>query len=251
MEIIAEIGQYHDGSADRLFKLVENLCETEVDTIKLQHHIASAESSQYEKFRVQFSKKYSSRYDYWAAMEIGIENLAKIKEFCEARGKSFLCTPFSLQAADELASIGVDRFKLGSADIDNHLLLERIASFKRPVIISNGLRQYGALARALQILTPCGSLTVMHCTTSYPTVLTDVNWGEINKLKALYPETDIGLSDHSGEIWPAVFFALSSNLDALEIHVAYSKLDFGPDTTSSITFDQLEQIFWLEGHGVQ
>ena len=122
MEIIAEIGQYHDGSMDRLFNLVENLCLKDVDTIKVQHHIASAESSTHEQFRVNFQN--GSRYDYWEKMQIGIENLSKIKTICETNGKQFLCTRFSL---DELVSIGVNRFKIGSADVSNLLLLKHIS----------------------------------------------------------------------------------------------------------------------------
>ena len=241
MEIIAEIGQYHDGSMDRLFNLVENLCLKDVDTIKVQHHIASAESSTHEQFRVNFSEQYGSRYDYWEKMQIGIENLSKIKTICETNGKQFLCTPFSLQAVDELVSIGVNRFKIGSADVSNLLLLKHISKYKKPVIISNGLRCMASLQKAMDILSGCPTLTILHCTTSYPTALGDVNFREISLLKENFPSSKVGLSDHTGTIWPAIF-SLASNLTAVELHVAYSRLDFGPDTTSSITFDELDLL---------
>ena len=241
MEIIAEVGQYHDGSIDRLFKLVENLCLKDIDTIKLQHHIASAESSASEQFRVKFSEQYDSRYDYWEKMQIGIENLGKIKKICEDNGKQFLCTPFSLQAVDELITIGVDRFKIGSADVSNSLLLKHVSKFKKPVIISNGLRSLASLHKAIDILSACPTLTILHCTTSYPTALEDVNFKEIALLKQNIPNSKIGLSDHTGTVWPAVF-ALASNLSAVELHVAYSRQDFGPDTTSSITFEELDLL---------
>ena len=241
MEIIAEIGQYHDGSMDRLFRLVENICSTRVDTVKLQHHIAESESSPHEQFRVKFSFQYESRFEYWKKMEIGLENLSKIKQMCEHHGKRFLCTPFSLQAVDDLERIGVDRFKIGSADVSNHLLLGHIASLAKPTIISNGLRDIAALTRAYEILSERAPVTILHCTTSYPTSMEDVSWSEIQLLKKTFPDCPLGLSDHTGEIWP-VIFGLPSGLEIAELHIAYSKLDFGPDTSSSLTFNQLENV---------
>lgn len=252
-ELIAEIGQYHDGSIDRLWNLVSRLCKTDVDTIKLQHHIASAESSEGEAFRVQFSKQYSSRYDYWRAMEIPLEVLQKVKTYCENREKEFLCTPFSLQAIDELESIGVNRFKIGSADVSNTLMLKHLKSLKKPVILSNGLRDFNELTKAVDLLQTSLDLTLLHCTTSYPTRMGDVGWAEIDKLKKRFPDHAIGLSDHTGSIWPAIF-AIGEDLKAVELHVAFSRDDFGPDTSSSVTFEELEKITearsaWLEMNG--
>ena len=241
MEIIAEIGQYHDGSQDRLFKLVENICNTRVDTIKLQHHIATAESSPDEEFRVKFSDVYETRFDYWRKMEISVDNLNKIKQYCEKRNKKFLCTPFSLQAVDDLEKIGVDRYKIGSADVSNTILLSYIASTGKRSIISNGLRDLNALKKAVDILSSNAPVSILHCTTSYPTPMHEVSWSEINTLMKAFPENDIGISDHTGEVWPAVF-GLSNGFAIAELHIAYSKLDFGPDTMSSLTLEQLEVL---------
>jgi N,N'-diacetyllegionaminate synthase len=239
MKLIAEIGQAHDGSLGNLLSMVRKLCSLRVDIIKVQHHIADAESSEYEQFRKKFSVQDLTRLDYWRRMEIPLQVLRDIKAMVEAAGKQFLCTPFSLRAVDELEALGVDAYKIGSADVGNRLMLRRIAETGKPVIISSGTKDEAAMDAAIELLRPAAaSVTVMHCTSAYPTPLAIVDLQGIDRLRARYG-LPVGLSDHSGQIWPTVF-ALAHGASHAEVHFTWSRDQFGPDTTSSLTPEEFE-----------
>ena len=241
MEIIAEIGQAHDGSYGNLLCLVDAICETDVTTVKLQHHIANAESSQQEQFRINFSKQDLSRQDYWQRVQLPTEILIEAKHIAEKKGKRFLCTPFSMAAVDDLMQIGVERFKIGSADLSNLPLLQYIAECEKPVIVSNGLRSDEQLDEAVNLLNKnITDITIFHCTSLYPTPLQNVNLNQIGKLRRKYG-LPIGLSDHSGLIWPSIF-ALPAGAVGVEVHICWDKRQFGPDTLSSIDFEDLGQL---------
>lgn len=241
MKLIAEIGQAHDGSIGNLLSMVRKLCTLRVDIIKLQHHIAEAESSDHEQFRTKFSVQDLNRQAYWRRMQIPLEVMREIKSMVEAADKEFLCTPFSLQAVDELEVLGVASYKIGSADVGNHLLLRRIAETGKPIIISSGTKDEAAMDAAIELLRPAAaSLTLMHCTSAYPTPLNSVDLQGIDRLRARY-NLPVGLSDHSGLIWPTVF-ALAHAATHAEVHFTWSRDQFGPDTTSSLTADEIETI---------
>jgi N,N'-diacetyllegionaminate synthase len=252
MKLIVEIGQAHDGSHGNLMAMVRHLCSLPVDVIKLQHHIADAESSEHEQFRKAFSIQDASRQAYWRRMELPLSVLRDVKNLAEQSGKEFLCTPFSMRAVDELESIGVARFKIGSADVGNQLLLRRIAQTRKPVIISSGTKDYEALDAAVQLLRENTSdVTIMHCTSAYPTPLTSVDLGGLDALRDRYGAC-VGLSDHSGRIWPSVF-ALAHGATHAEVHFAWSRDQFGPDSSSSLTSSELLSICeairaWRETH---
>lgn len=241
MKLVAEIGQAHDGSLGNLLSMVQKLCSLRVDAIKLQHHIAEAESSEFEQFRKKFSVQDATRQDYWRRMEIPLVIMREIKEIVETAGKQFLCTPFSLRAVDELEEIGVDAYKIGSADINNRLLIARIAETRKPVIISSGTKDDVAMDAAVNLLRPTApSLTIMHCTSAYPTPMSSVDLLGIERLRSRYG-LPVGLSDHSGKIWPAIF-ALAHGASHAELHFAWSRDQFGPDSSSSITSEEFETI---------
>jgi N-acetylneuraminate synthase len=241
MKLIVEIGQAHDGSIGNLLSMVRKLCSLRIDIVKLQHHIAEAESSEYEEFRKKFSVQDVTRQAYWRRMEIPLDVMREIKSMVEAAGKQFLCTPFSLRAVDELEDLGVDSYKIGSADVGNRLLLKRIAETKKPVIISSGIKDELAMDYAIELLYPvAASLTLMHCTSAYPTPLNCVDLQGIERLRARY-KLPVGLSDHSGLIWPTVF-ALSHAATHAEVHFTWSRDQFGPDATSSLTADEIDTI---------
>ena len=107
-----------------------------IDIIKFQTHIADAESSTYEPFRVKFSYEDKTRFDYWKRMEFEFSEWADLKKHCEDKGLEFMSTPSSIAAVDLLEELDVKRYKVGSGDISNLLLLRKIALTKKPVILS-------------------------------------------------------------------------------------------------------------------
>ncbi|MEL6945152.1 MAG: N-acetylneuraminate synthase family protein, partial [Bacteroidota bacterium] len=168
--IIAEIAQAHDGSLGILHSYIDALAETGVDAIKFQTHIAEAESSIHEPFRVNFSYEDKTRYDYWARMGFTLEQWKEIKQHCEEVGLEFMSSPFSQAAVDWLEELGVKRYKIGSGEVTNFLMLEKIARTGKPIILSSGMSSFVELDEAVKFIQTFGNdLTILQCTTSYPT----------------------------------------------------------------------------------
>ena len=147
--LIAEIGQAHEGSLGILHSYIDAVASTGVQAIKFQLHLAQAESSSYEPFRVKFSYEDQTRYDYWKRMEFTLEQWKEIKTHCDEVGLDFICSPFSNLAVDWLEEIGVKYYKIGSGEVNNLLLLEKIAQTKKPVIISSGMSSFSELDKTL------------------------------------------------------------------------------------------------------
>ena len=130
--LIAEIGQAHEGSLGILYSYIDAIATTGVDAVKFQMHIAEAESSEFEPFRVSFSLEDKTRYDYWKRMGFTLEQWKAIKQYCNKVGLDFICSPFSNLAVDWLEEIGVKYYKIGSGEVNNFLILEKIAKTGSP-----------------------------------------------------------------------------------------------------------------------
>ena len=136
--LIAEIAQAHDGSLGILHSYIDGVAKTGVQAIKFQMHIAEAESSIYELFRVKFSYADATRFDYWKRMEFTLEQWKGIKKHCDEAGLDFICSPFSNLAVDWLEEINVAAYKVGSGEVSNLLLLEKIAKTGYRTVINTG-----------------------------------------------------------------------------------------------------------------
>jgi N-acetylneuraminate synthase len=241
IKIIAEIAQAHDGSLGILHSYIDALSNTGVDAIKFQTHIAEAESSEYEQFRVNFSYVDKTRFDYWRRMEFTLAQWKEIKQHCVDKGLEFMSSPFSNRAVDYLEQIGVNQYKVGSGEISNLLLLNRLSETGKPVILSSGLSDWDELDLAVKFLQSKNTnVSILQCTTQYPTA--PENWGlnVISELKARY-NLQTGYSDHSGTA-TACLAAATLGAEIIEFHVTFDKRMFGPDASSSLTIDEVKQL---------
>jgi len=245
--IIAEIAQAHEGSLGIAHSFIDALKDSGVDAIKFQTHIAEAESSEYEPFRVNFSYEDKTRFDYWKRMEFTLEEWKELKKHCDEVNIEFMSTPFSLKAVDLLEKVGVKRYKVGSGDTSNFLLLEKIAKTKKPIILSSGMSSFNELDESIEFLRKKGynrnNLSLMQCTTMYPTPAKYVGLNVIEEMKNRY-DMSIGLSDHSGKIY-FLLAAVAMGAKILEFHVTFDRRMFGPDSTSSLTIDEVK--FLVDG----
>ncbi|GAA4316364.1 N-acetylneuraminate synthase [Pontixanthobacter gangjinensis] len=241
MMIIAEIGQAHEGSLGMAMSYIDALAEAGVDTVKFQVHVAEAESSVHEPFRIKFSDQDKSRFDYWKRMEFSLSQWIMIKDRCEKRGVEFLASPFSNAAVDLLEEIGVRRYKIGSGEVNNLLLLEKISRTGKPVIISSGLSSFSELDRTVGFLKKKKvELSILQCTTSYPTRPESYGLNVIKELKERY-QVQVGFSDHSARIETCIAaFALGAEI--LEFHAVFSRKSFGPDATSSLEIEEIKDL---------
>ncbi|MBZ9787820.1 N-acetylneuraminate synthase family protein [Psychroflexus sp. CAK57W] len=239
--LIAEVGQAHDGSLGMLHAYIDAMAKTGVDAIKFQTHIAEAESSLHEPFRVKFSRQDKTRYAYWERMSFSQEQWNDIGAHCKEVGLDFISSPFSNEAVDVLEKAGVQQYKIGSGEVTNFLLLEKIAQTQKPVIVSSGMSSWDELKESLRFLKSRGvDYSVLQCTTKYPTQPQDWGLNMIQEFKA-YFKVNTGYSDHSGSITSAIS-AMSLDADILEFHVVFHKEMFGPDVSSSLNLEEVRQI---------
>lgn len=244
MLTIAEIGQAHEGSLGIAHSYIDALAKTGVQAIKWQMHIADAESSSEEPFRVNFSYEDDSRMDYWRRMEFTKDQWIGLKEHSEGLGMEFICSPFSNSAVETLEELGVKRYKIGSGEVSNFLILEKITKTGKEILLSSGMSSYAELDNAVNLIQSFGApLSLLQCTTAYPT--NPQNWGlnVINELKVRYG-LPVGFSDHSGDIF-ACLAAATLGADILEFHVVFDKKMFGPDAKASLTIQETSRL--IEG----
>ena len=241
MFIIAELAQAHEGSLGIAHSYIDALANTGVHAVKFQTHLAHAESSEHEPFRTKFSYEDETRYDYWKRMEFTQEQWVGLKKHCEDQGLEFISTPFSNAAIDLLEKLDVKRYKIGSGEVSNFLMLEKVSRTKKPIILSSGMSSFDELDRAVNFVQEQGApLSVLQCTTSYPTKPTDWGLNVIPQLKERY-QLPIGFSDHSGDIY-AGLCAATLGAEILEFHVVFNKQMFGPDASSSLDIDQVKRL---------
>jgi N,N'-diacetyllegionaminate synthase len=183
MFTIAEIGQAHDGSLGILHSYIDALSSTGLSAIKFQTHLAEAESSEYEPFRVNFSYVDETRFDYWKRMQFSINQWKEIKDHCDHVGLEFMSSPFSLAAVDLLEELDMRRYKIGSGEVTNLLMLEKIAKTGKPIILSSGMSSYSEIYNAVSFLESFGNeVSILQCTTSYPTPYEKLGLNVISEL---------------------------------------------------------------------
>ncbi|WP_282017527.1 N-acetylneuraminate synthase family protein [Salegentibacter mishustinae] len=239
--IIAEIGQAHEGSLGMALSYIRALAETGVDAVKFQVHIAEAESSEFEPFRIKFSQQDKTRFDYWKRISFTEEEWRLLKNECDKNKVEFLASPFSNEAVDLLERLGVNQYKIGSGEVNNFLLLQKIADTGKPVILSSGMSSFSELDDTVQFLSEKKvAYSILQCTTAYPTKPWEYGLNVIAELKERY-NVPIGYSDHSAKVETCIA-AAALGASILEFHAIFSRKSFGPDATSSLEMDEISQL---------
>ena len=239
--IIAEIAQAHDGSLGMAHAFIDAVADTGADGIKFQTHIASAESTPAEPWRIRFSKQDDTRYAYWKRMEFSESQWHGLKAHADECGILFLSSVFSVEAVDLLERVGVAAWKIPSGEVANTLLFERILATNLPIWISSGMSTVSEVDKAVNYVKDKGNLVaVFQCTSMYPTPPEKIGLNMIPFFQQRY-KCSVGLSDHSGTIY-AGLAAASIGVDLLEVHVTFSHQMFGPDVPASISTKELKQL---------
>lgn len=239
--IIGEIGQAHDGCIHTAHAYIDALAHSGVDAVKFQMHLAEAESSPYEPFRIPPLHVTETRMEYWKRMEFTPEQWAGLKTHCAQHQLDFIVTPSSIQAVDLLEKLEICTYKVGSGDTCNLLLLDRIIRTGKSLMISTGMSTSQELDLSCHFLKKRKALfSLLQCTSSYPTQ--DTQWGlnQIQYLREKYNVTT-GFSDHSGDIY-ACLAATALGAKILEFHVTFDKQSLGPDTSSSLDMHQIQTL---------
>ena len=238
---IAEVAQAHDGSLGNAISFVKAVASTGFDAIKFQHHIATEESTIHDQFRVGGFPQDDTRFAYWERTSFEDEEWLKISNACKENNIDLVVSPFSERSVELCEKLDVARYKIGSGEISNYSLIDKCIKTGKQVILSSGMSSWAELddlmARYSDSLNDIG---LMHCVSKYPCGLNEIGLDNVDLIKQRY-RVKTGLSDHSsdgdvGKICGVLGF------DFYECHVCWSRDMFGPDTSSSLTIEELRSV---------
>jgi len=220
---------------------IDAIAGTGADAVKFQTHIAAAESTPDEPWRVKFSPQDATRFDYWKRMEFTEEQWNGLRRHADECGLIFLSSPFSFEAVDLLERVGVAAWKVPSGETANVPMLDHMIATGLPIILSTGMSPLSEIDYAVSRVKDHGvPLAVLQCTTAYPCPPEKVGINMISFFKGRY-DCAVGLSDHSGTIYPSLA-AATIGIQVLEVHITFSREMFGPDVPASITTDELRHL---------
>jgi len=239
--VIAEIAQAHDGSLGLAHSFIDAAAAAGADAVKFQTHIAAAESTLDEAFRIKFTSQDATRYAYWKRMEFSAEQWAELAAHAAEKKLVFLSSVFSLEATQLVARLGIAAWKIASGELGSTAMLDAMAASGAPFIMSTGMSTWAEIEATHAYLTGLSRpVAVLQCTTKYPTPLQDVGLNVIEELRDRL-HCPVGLSDHSGSVFP-VLAALARGADIVEVHLAFDRAMFGPDASSSLTVAEIRHI---------
>lgn len=232
--LIAEVAQAHDGSLGTAHAYIDAAADAGVDAIKFQTHIAEAESTREEPFRVKFSRQDETRHAYWKRMEFTFAQWEGLAEHARDKNLVFLSSPFSMVAVELLEKLDMPAWKFGAGETVSGDLLEAVLKTGRPLLVSTGMSSYPEIDALVQtVMEADRELALFQCTSKYPVPLGDVGLNVLEEFRERYG-CPVGLSDHSGTVYPALA-AMARGADLVEAHIVFHKGCFGPDTPASLT----------------
>ncbi len=244
---IAEAGVNHNGDFEKALQLIDIAVKARADYIKFQ--CFTAESlvdllTPKADYQIANCGAQEDQYEMLKKLELSKDQFSTLFKKCEEKGIGFASTPFDIEYAHFLNDLGVDFFKIASGEISNYPLLKTVASFKKPVIFSTGMSVYEDIELALNTLLKYGltkeQVTILHCTTDYPTPLEHVNLKTMQSIQKQF-NTRVGYSDHTqGILVPPL--AVSLGAKVLEKHFTIDQNLPGPDHRASLTPEQLESV---------
>ena len=231
--VIAEIGINHNGSLESAISLADDAIDAGIEVIKHQTHVVEDEMTSEAKSVIPGNSD-KSIYEIMEECALNEEDEISLKEHVESRGKIFISTPFSRAAADRLEAMGVCGYKIGSGECNNYPLIEHIAAFKKPIILSTGMNDLNSIYPAVEIFRKHKiPYALLHTTNIYPTPNHLVRLGAMTELRKTFDDAVVGLSDHTITNH-ACFGAVALGASILERHFTDSMTREGPDIVNSM-----------------
>jgi N-acetylneuraminate synthase len=231
--VIAEIGINHNGSLESAISLADDAIDAGIEVIKHQTHVVEDEMTSEAKSVIPGNSD-KSIYEIMEECALNEEDEISLKEHVESRGKIFISTPFSRAAADRLEAMGVCGYKIGSGECNNYPLIEHIAAFKKPIILSTGMNDLNSIYPAVEIFRKHKiPYALLHTTNIYPTPNHLVRLGAMTELRETFDDAVVGLSDHTITNH-ACFGAVALGASILERHFTDSMTREGPDIVNSM-----------------
>lgn len=239
--IIPEIGINHNGSLEIAFKMVDAAKKSGAEIIKHQTHIAEDEMAPQAKF-IKPGNSNKNIFDIIKNSSLSEEEEYKLFKYVEKKSMIFLSTPFGKGAVDRLIKFKVKAFKIGSGECNNYPLVDYIAKFRKPIILSTGMNSIKSIKPAVKIFKKYKTkYALLHCTNIYPTPPNLVRLFCLKELKNTFKDAVIGLSDHTTSNYTSLG-AISLGASIIERHFTDKSSRFGPDISSSMDPKSLQEL---------
>lgn len=243
--IIAEIGVNHNGDVKTAEKLIDKACECGVDCVKFQtfrsENLVSKKAKKAD-YQIENTGNDDSQLSMLKKLELDFSDFSALKNYCDNKGIMFLSTPFDNESIDFLSTLDMPVWKIPSGEITDYPYLKKLAQTGKQIILSTGMCTLNEVADAIKVLKENGSkdITILHCTTEYPTPYNEVN---LNAIKTLQNEfgLPVGYSDHTrGTVIPVAAVALG--VTVIEKHFTLDRNMSGPDHRASCEPHEMKQM---------
>ena len=231
--VIAEIGINHEGSLRIAKQMVDAAKRAGAEIVKHQTHIVADEMSGAAK-KVIPGNASVSIYEIMERCSLNEKDELELKNYAESLGMIFISTPFSRAAAERLKKFDISAYKIGSGECNNYPLLEHIATFGKPIILSTGMNTIASVQKAVAIFDKHNiPVALLHTTNLYPTPIHLVRYGAMTQLHEAFPDKVFGLSDHTLNN-NACLGAVALGASILERHFTDHMQRTGPDIVCSM-----------------
>lgn len=243
--IIAEAGVNHNGDINLAYKLIDAAKKCGVDCIKFQTFKTEnlvTKTAKKAEYQVENTKNNDSQFAMLKKLELSYDDFKSLKEYCDKIDIEFMSTPFDNDSVDLLEKLNMKTYKISSGDITNKPFLEYVASKNKPIILSTGMCTMDEVQDAVSWIEKAGNkqITLLHCTSNYPTPYSDVNMNAMITLDNAFPYPT-GYSDHTkGIIIPIM--AVSMGAVVIEKHFTLDKNMEGPDHKASLDVNELREM---------
>lgn len=243
--IIAEAGVNYNGNLELAYRMVDEAKKAGADIVKFQTGVPEKVISRHAE-KAEYQKKTTgqgeSQLDMVRKLMLSFDEFIPLKRYCESKGIGFLSTPFDISSVEFLDDLGCDFWKIPSGEITNLPYLLRIAGTGKPVIMSTGMSTLEEIGKALDVLKNggAGEVTLLHCTTEYPTPYADVNLKAMKTMKDTFC-CNVGYSDHTLGMEVAIA-AVALGATIIEKHFTLDRNMDGPDQKASMEPDELAQM---------
>jgi sialic acid synthase SpsE len=239
VKIIAEIGMNHDGSIGQAKAFFKIAASCGVDAVKIQTHIADAETLLNAPRPKYFQDE--SRYEYFKRTAFNANQHLELKKYAESLNIEFISSPFSIEAIDLLIGIGVDTLKVPSGEVSNLPYLEYMSKFSKKVLLSTGMSSWAEIEEAFIALNKNGTqVTILQCTSEYPCAPEKAGLNNLKLFKDKF-KCNVGFSDHTLGSAAAVI-AITMGATVIEKHFTASNELYGPDAKFSANPDEMKKL---------
>ena len=245
--IIAEAGVNHNGDLALAKQLIDVAADAGADLVKFQTFSADRLATREAKkadYQSVTTGSAETQHQMLSRLELSANMHHELIAYCATRNIGFFSTGFDIESVDFLISLGINHFKIPSGEITNLPYLRHIGQFSKPVIISTGMATMGDIEAAIDVLVQAGTtrslITVLHCTTEYPTPMSEVNPHAMQSIQAAFGVA-VGYSDHTSGIEVAIA-AVVLGATVIEKHFTLDKSLPGPDLKASLEPDELKAM---------